>query len=106
MEHHYFLQECGLFLRRELVRDRPPWSVRGGPELASLRQVVHLHHHAVDLEIDAVPVFEPLLAVLVDFLQAAQRLYVTADRETQLLQPVERLVVVPEPRPPTTSPSW
>ena len=77
-------------------RGRARWP-RARPPLG---QVVHFDHHPVDLEIDAVPVFQPFLAVLVDVLQAVQRLYVTAHREPQLPQPVDRFVVVLERRAP------
>ena len=63
--HHDVLEQRGAFLGRELVGDGPAWRLPRGAERGAQRQVVDLHHDAVDLVGQIVAVLLPALAELV-----------------------------------------
>ena len=64
--HHDVAQHGGLLLGRELERDRPARRLAREAELVALREVVDLHHRAVDVVAERVAVRLDALAELVD----------------------------------------
>ena len=63
--HHDVAEHRRLLLRRELVRDRPARRLAREPELVALREIVDLHHRAVDLVAERVAVRDHALAEVV-----------------------------------------
>ena len=79
--------------RRELPRDRPARLAADHAELALQLELVDLHHHAVDLEVEPVAPLLPALAGSHHLLDRVVHLHVAVHPETVLAHPVEPLVV-------------
>src|SRR5208283_3132129 len=81
-------QPSGDLLRRVLVGDSPPGRAAGRAELPLLRDLVHLHHHAVDLVRRVVPVLGVVIDVLADPGHVGHDLVQAADRQAPAAQPL------------------
>ena len=67
---HDDVEQFGVhLLRRIFVGDRPPWRARCGAQTALQRQVVHLHHNAVEGVLDVVAVLLVILDHLDDLVE-------------------------------------
>src|SRR5208283_2811268 len=75
-------------LRRVLVGDGPAGRPAGRAELALLRDLVHLHHHAVDFVRRVVPVLGVVGDVLADPGHVGYDLVQVADRQAPAAQPL------------------
>ena len=84
------LERGGGRARRELPRDGPAWLAAHHPELALEVEVIHLHHHAVDLEVQAVAAVLPRAAGGHHGVQVVVHLDVAVHPEAVLAQPFER----------------
>ena len=78
---------------RELPRDRAARLAADHAELALQLEVVHLHHHAVDLEVEPVAPLLPGAAGRDHLVDAVVDLHVPVHLEAVLPQPLERLAV-------------
>ena len=84
-------QDGRLFLGRELERDAPARCLRREAQRFLQRELVDLHHHAVDVVVEAVAVLECLGAKIVHFLLAVDHADVGVDAEAADLEPLEKL---------------
>ena len=82
-------QERRPFLRRELVRDRPPGRVRGGAELPLEIRLIDLDHGPVDLPVDRMPVLLPVGEELLDPLHRLPPFRGGRDGQPALRGPIE-----------------
>src|SRR5437588_2965557 len=80
-------------LRRVLVRDRPSRRLRRVAQLALLRRLVDLHHHAVDLVLEVVAVLLPVLDERPDDVERLRLLALGGRAEPGLLQRTHRLTL-------------
>ena len=76
------------------------------PERLLHREVVDLHHDAVDLVGELVAVLDPVTTELVHRVEVVERLRLRVHREPERAQPLERARVAGGASAPTTSPSW
>ena len=84
------LERGRALLGRQLVGDRPPRRLGRGAERRLHRQVVDLHHHAVDLVRQVVAVLHPVGAEVVDVVQRVEHLGLGVHRQAELPEPLQR----------------
>ena len=82
--HHDVVEDRGLLLGRELVRDRPARRPRREAHLGALAEVVDLHDDTVDLVAERVAVRFHLLAEREDRVEIVERLDLRVHREAEL----------------------
>ena len=83
---------------RELDGNGPTRGPRGEAQCLALREIVHLHHDAVDLVVEIVPTLDPLLAEIRYILQILDQTGFWVDGESEGAQVLERFVVTDECR--------